>query len=200
MADDVVHARAEHDDEIRVLEGGGAHRHEGERVVVGHHAAPLRRRVEGDAGLLDELLHLGPGARPEHAAAGDDHRLLGLGHRLDQRVHLLGIAERARVEDGPAAHGPVDLLLGNLGVEDVAGEIEIGRAGLAAHGVLEGGVDLLGDALEVMDAVGPLDAALHDRDLVDLLEHLPAVLHVAGSSRRWRPPGSSRSARWRGPW
>ena len=32
--------------------------------------------------------------------------------------------------------------------------------------------DQLGDALEVIDAVGPLDAAAHDRDLVDLLEHL----------------------------
>ena len=178
MADDVVHARAEHDDEIGVLEGGRAHRHERQRMVVRHHAAPLRRRVEGDAGLLDELLHLGPGARPDHAAARDDHRLLGLGHGLDQRVDLLGVAERARVEDRPAAHGPVDLLLGNLGVEDVAGEIEIGGARLAAHGVLEGGVDLLGDALEIVDAVGPLDAAAHDRDLVDLLEHLPAELHV----------------------
>ena len=176
MADDVVHARAEHDDQVGVLEGRRAHRQERQRMVVGHHAASLRRRVEGDAGLLDELLHLGPGPRPDHAAAGDDHRLLGLGHRQDQRIDLLGVAQGPRVEDGPAAHRPVDLLLGDLGVEDVAGEIEIGGAGLAAHGVLEGCVHLLGDALEIVDAVGPLDAAAHDRDLVDLLEHLPAEL------------------------
>ena len=81
VADDVVHARAEHDDEVGVLERGRAHRQEGQRMVVRHHAAALRRRVERDAGLLDELLHLGPGLRPDHAAAGDDDRLLRLRQR-----------------------------------------------------------------------------------------------------------------------
>ena len=102
--------------------------------------------------------------------------LLARRQRHDQRIDLLGIAERARIEDRPAAHGPVDLLLGDLGVENVAREIEIRRPRLAAHGVLEGVVHLLGNALEVVDPVGPLHAAAHDGDLVDLLEHLPAEL------------------------
>ncbi len=196
VGDDVVHARAEHDDEVGVPEGRGAHRQVGQRVVVRHHAAPLRRRVEGDARLLDELLHLGPGARPDHAAARDDHGLLGLRHGEDQRIDLLGVAERARIEDRPARHRPVDLLLRYLGVENVAGEIEVGGAGLAAHGVLEGSVHLLGDALEVIDAVGPLHAAAHDRDLVDLLEHLPAELEDRARAADGDHRGSSRPARW----
>src|SRR5262245_43830469 len=96
--------------------------------------------------------------------------------REEESIDLLGIAERTRIEDRPARHRPVDLFLGDFGVEDVAGEIEVGGTRLAAHGMLEGVVHLLGDALEVQDAIGPLDAAPHDRDLVNLLEHLPAEL------------------------
>jgi len=43
--------------------------------------------------------------------------------------------------------------------------------------MLNGGVHLLRDTLQVVDAVGPLRAPLHDGDLVDLLEHLAAELH-----------------------
>ena len=176
VADDVVHAGAEHDDEVRLAEGGRAHGRERERMVVGHHTAALRRGVERDAGPLHQLLHLAPGARPDHAAARDDHGLAGSRHGQHQRIDLLGVAQGPRVEDRPAAQRPVHLLLGDLGVEDVAGEIEIGRPGLAAHGVLDGVVHLLGNALQVVDPVGPLHAAPHDGDLVDLLEHLPAEL------------------------
>jgi hypothetical protein len=176
MADNIVHARAEHDDEIGLLEGGRAHRQEGQRMIVRYHAAPLRGRIKGNAGLLDQLLHLGPGARPNYAAAGDDHRLLGFGERHDECVDLLGITERTRMQDRPPTHGPVDLLLGHLGVENVAGKIEIGRSRLAAHGVLKCVVHLFGDAFQVQDAVGPLDAPFDDRNLVDLLEHLPTKL------------------------
>src|SRR5262245_14660667 len=65
---------------------------------------------------------------------------------------------------------------GNLSVKDVAGEIEVNRAGLAAHRFLESDIHLLGDALEVVDAICPFGAGLHDGELVNLLENLAAVL------------------------
>ena len=68
-------------------------------MIVRHHAAALRGGVERDAGGLDESLHLGPGARPDHAGTGYDQRLLRLRQRLHQRVDLARIAERAAVHD-----------------------------------------------------------------------------------------------------
>src|SRR5215471_10469666 len=42
MADNVVHARAEHDNEVGLLEGRRAHRQERHRMVVGQNATTLR--------------------------------------------------------------------------------------------------------------------------------------------------------------
>ena len=145
-------------------------------MIVGQDAAALRGRVERDAGRLDEVLQLGPGLRPDHAAARQDDRLARLAQRLDELLDLAGFAHRPRAQQRPAAQAPVDQAFVDLGVEDVAGEIEIDRAGLAGHRLLERVVDLLGDALEVVDAVRPLGAGLHDRDLIDFLEHLAAEL------------------------
>jgi hypothetical protein len=91
-------------------------------------------------------------------------------------VDLLGLAQRPGAQQRPAAEPPIDLLFGNLRVKDVAGKIEIDRPGLAAHRLLEGGVHLFGNALQIVNAVRPFGARLHDRDLVDLLEDLPAEL------------------------
>ena len=76
MADDVVHARADHEDQVGVPERGRARGQVGMRVVLGDDAAALRRRVERNARRLDERLHLGIGLGPEHARAGDEHGLL----------------------------------------------------------------------------------------------------------------------------
>ena len=159
VADDVVHPGAEHDDQIGVAERRGAHRQIRIFMIVRHDAAALRRGVERNAGLLDELLH---SAQACDQITPLPDRMIGwlrLGDRVDQRIDLAGIAERPRVEQRPAATAPVDLLLGDLGVENVAGEIEIDRARLAAHRFLERDIHLLGDALEIVDAVGPFGAA-----------------------------------------
>ena len=176
MADDVVHPRADHDDEIGLAKRGRAHAQVGVRMVVRQHAAALGRGVERDAALIDELGELGPGLGPDHAAARKDDRLLGLADRVDERRDLPLVAQRTRVEQRPPGQAPVDLLLRDLRVENVAGEIEIDRTGLAEHRPLERVVHLLGNALEVVDPVGPLGARLHDRELVDLLKHLAPEL------------------------
>jgi hypothetical protein len=69
MPDDVVHPRAKHDDQVGIRERRVAHRQERARMIVRHDAAALRRGVERDARSLDELLHLAPRLRPDHAGA-----------------------------------------------------------------------------------------------------------------------------------
>ena len=145
-------------------------------MVVRDHATPLGGRVERDPGLLDERLHLVPGMRPQHAAARDDDRLSRLVDRVDERVQRLGLSIRARLDYRPAHIAPIDLRLVDRHVEHVAREIEIDRPGLAVQRLLEGEVDLLRQALQVVDAVGVFNAALERLDLFDLLKHLAADL------------------------
>jgi len=52
VADHMVRARAEDDDQIGLAERVVAHRQVGQGVVVGDHAAPLPGRVERDAGTM----------------------------------------------------------------------------------------------------------------------------------------------------
>ena len=109
VADHVVRPRAEDDDQIGVAERVVAHRQIGIGVVVGHHAAPLRGRVERDPGLLDKRPHLVPGLRPQDAAARDDDRLSRLVDRVDERVDRLRLGIGTRLDDRPAAIAPIDV-------------------------------------------------------------------------------------------
>ena len=176
VADHVIRARAEDDDQIGLAERVVAHRQVGVGVVVGDDAAPLRGRVERDPGLLDKGPHLVPGVRPQDAAARDDDRLPGAVDRVDEGVQRLGLGIGARPDDRPPHIAPIDVGLVDGGVEHVAGEIEIDRAGLAVQRLLEGEVDLLRQALQVVHAVGVFDPAFEGLDLVDLLEDLAAEL------------------------
>jgi hypothetical protein len=97
VADDVVHAGADHDKQVGVAEGRGAHRQIRIFMIVRHDATALRGSIERNAGLFDELLQFRPGLRPDHAATGQYDRLARLGDRVDQRVDFFGIAERSRV-------------------------------------------------------------------------------------------------------
>ena len=175
MADDVVHPRAQHDDQVGIAERRGAHRQVGTRMIVRHHAATLRGGVERDAGRFDECLHLGPGARPDHAGSRNDQRLLRRRQRRHQRLDLARIAERTAVHDRPAGIAPVDQVLVDLLVQHVAGAIEVDRPRLAGDRLLQAEVDLLRNALQVDQPVDILVAAAHQLDLVDLLEHLAAA-------------------------
>ena len=64
VADHIIRAGAEDDDQIGLAECVVAHRQVGIGVVVGDDAVPPRGRVERDPGLLDKGLHLVPGMRP----------------------------------------------------------------------------------------------------------------------------------------
>ncbi len=124
---------------------------------------------------LDELLHLGPRARPDDAGARHDQRLLRLRQRFHQCVDLPRIAERTAVHLA-AREAPVHQVLVDLLVQDIARHIDVDRAGLARHRALQREVHLLRDALQVVHAIDMFAAAFHQLDLVDLLEHLPPEL------------------------
>ncbi len=61
MADHVVDARTDHEQQVRFAERRRARSGEGQRVIVGNDAAALRRGVERDTQELDQLLELGLG-------------------------------------------------------------------------------------------------------------------------------------------
>jgi len=92
VADHVIRAGAENDDQIGLAERVVAHRQIGEWVVVGEDAAPLWGRVERDPCLLHKGPHLVPGLRPQDPADRDHDRLARLADRLDARVRCLGSA------------------------------------------------------------------------------------------------------------
>ena len=56
VGDDVVHARPEHEDQVRFAEGGGARGEEAQRMILADHPSALGRREEGNSEMLDEGL------------------------------------------------------------------------------------------------------------------------------------------------
>jgi hypothetical protein len=99
-----------------------------------------------------------------------------LADRVDERAERPGLGIGTRLDDRPAHIAPIDLGFLDRGVEHVSGEIEIDRAGLAGQRLLKREVHLLRQALQAVDAVRVLDAAIERLDLVDFLEHLAAEL------------------------
>src|SRR5947208_11777834 len=176
MRDDVIHPGAENDDQIGFLERVRTHRQIRIRVIVGHDATALRGRIEWDAGLIDELPHLFPGVRPQHAAPGADDRLPRLLDRIDESVDRLRFGIGPRLQDRPAHIAPIDLVFLHLGVEDVAGKIEINGPWLAKQRGLEREIHLLRNALQIVHAVGIFHLAFEAFDLIDLLEDLATEL------------------------
>ena len=121
----------------------------------------------------------GPG---QGVSDGDDPRneLVPLAFGADHGPRWVALGPRP--DDRPPHIAPIDVGLVDGGVEHVAGEIEIDRAGLAVQRLLEGEVDLLRQALQVVHAVGVFDPAFEGLDLVDLLKDLPAELADRGGA------------------
>jgi hypothetical protein len=65
---------------------------EAQRVVLGEGALAVQRGDHGDPGALGQLAQLGVGARPDHAVAGHDQRLLGALQQLDRLADLPPVA------------------------------------------------------------------------------------------------------------
>ena len=73
---DPVEAGAQQEDDVGFLQRVAARGADRQRVVVGQHALAHGRGQERQLGALDEGAHLVLGARPGHALADDDERLL----------------------------------------------------------------------------------------------------------------------------
>ena len=151
---------AQHAQEARVRHGEGAQAHEGAGDGV---AEEVDQFPQGLGGLAED-----------DAAAGVDHRALG----LEQDVHRL--ADLARVALGRRVVGAeLDLLrvmVGNLdvGVGDVLGDVHQHRAGATGGGDVEGLADGQGQVVDIAHQKVVLDTGAGDADRVNLLEGVAA--------------------------
>src|SRR3989442_513540 len=71
---------------------------------------------------------------------------------------------------------PLDLVLVDLLAERVAGHVDVDGPQAAGHGLAIRGREDLGNALGVVDPLGPLGDGLEHRELIDLLKRLAAVV------------------------
>ncbi len=166
--DDVVEASADDQEHVHLAERLRTGVEERQLVIFRHGTAGERRRVERDPGRLDERPERGGRVRPPHAAAAEDQRPLRLREQRDR------LGDGGRIAHGAGRRRPALRhrhrgLLERL-TEDVAGQVEVDRAGLPRHRLAIRGGDHLGNALGVVDPSGPLGDGLHHRELVDLLE------------------------------
>ena len=144
--DAVVEAGAEGDQQVAPLHrsdrrGVAVHawHAEGERMVVGEHAARHQRGDDVDVGQLGELAQRLGGTRLEHAAADVEHRPLRLhdqpGRLADHSRVALGGRPVAGQRGGDlvvARPVPLHLLL-----QDVLGHVDQGRSGTTGGGDVE---------------------------------------------------------------
>jgi hypothetical protein len=112
----------------------------------------------------------------DHAAAGDDDGELGSGQQFGGFVQCL-LAAGAAIE----AEGPGDLA-GDVAVEIVARDVELGRAHFA-HGTVEAAAGVFGHALGIVHVALVLGEFLEHRQLVGFLEAAEAHAHGAGFGR-----------------
>ena len=138
--------------------------------------------ADGDAQRLGEVLQLAPRLGVMHAAAGDDHRPLGLREQRDRLADPLGIGRPAL--DPPAALAEevrgiiVGMCLDVLRQRDRDGA-RLGRVGQHAHRLRQGGQDLLGAGDPVEEPAdrpeAVVDAHVGRDRVLELLEHRPLM-------------------------
>ena len=167
----------------------------GERVAAGDAAGTHQGDRHGGVDLPGKLAELLVGAAAGHAAAADEHGLLGLGDHVHQLVHVLLVGfghlqaagPGAADEVGQAAGGGV-LLAGQVLIlcllgGDVLHDVDQNRAGAAAAGQGKGLADDVGQGVHVPHQIGALGDGHGNAGDVHLLEGVAAdqVLgHVAG--------------------
>ncbi len=143
-------------------------------------------------GLGDEAVHLRGGARPLDAGAGHQHRALGGLQQLDGPAHLVAIRREPRRLGADWGNRRQRLL--DLGHEDVHRNLEVGGPRDAGDRVADRELDVLGDAVGLVDGVGVLGDGPHHADVVHLLERAAAQvregpLSAEHEDRRVRAPG-----------
>ena len=132
-------------------------------MILGDHAATLWCRVKRDTSLVDERPQLRRGVRPQDTTAGNDHRLLSLAERRDSRINQSRLGMRTRTRKLAAGDAPIDLVLFDCLVENIAGKIEIDGTRLTRHCFLEGHIDHLGNPTQLVNTFGPFCAGLQHR-------------------------------------
>ena len=183
VRDHVVETGGEEENDVGLAEGQRTGAEKTARVVFGHHAAALRGGEERDAGLVDELLHLGGSVGPDDAGAADDQRPLRPRQHVDGLSHLTGVTHAAVVRLG--GRRPHHVVFIDAAVKNVAGEIEVRRPHPAVHGLAIGDVDVFGHALWADSLPGPLARRTHHAELIDFLKRLAVkVVDGAGAAER----------------
>ena len=154
-------------------------------MVVVQAALPHQGVGDRDVERLGQRRQLAGGPRRQHAAAGVEHRPLGVGERLDDALGGGG------VEPGPddRRRGAAERVDRQVGGEEVHRHVHQHRAGAAGLAQVEGAFHDPRQVLGAIDAVDALAERPVDLRLVgvlveiDLLVRVPAVvvgLHVAG--------------------
>ncbi len=190
VGDPVVQARAGGQNHVGVVHRhvgfvGAVHTEHAEELLVGARIGAQPHQRVGDR-IVELAGHRGErlaGVPLNHAAAGVDHRALGLEQLVHRLANLPGVPPGDR---HVGAH--LDLLRvlvreGLVGRRVVLGNIDQNRAGTAGAGDVEG----LFDHLRDLTGVANHEAVLHDRprqtDHVGLLEGVvadPVGAHLAG--------------------
>ena len=185
--EDPVEPRAHQEDDVGLLQRQRARRRDRQRMVVRHHALAHRRAHERDLGALDEGAHLALGARPRHALADEDQRPLGLFEHVQRRLDILARRHHAR-RLGHALDLD-DLVELACAPDDVVRHVEIGGAGAAVDRVPGRHLDIVGDALHALDAVGELAERRGDQHLALFLEgaHAAAIGLRGAADQDHRP-------------
>ena len=125
-------------------------------------------------GALDELADLVLGTRPGHALADDDQGAFGGLEGAERCFHRVGIGLRPRRFGHRRCLD--HFLVFHFAADDVVREIQVNRARATVDGMAHGLVDIVGNAVDVLDGVGVLAIRRGELDLALFLETAHAVL------------------------
>src|SRR5207245_9834546 len=184
------------DDAVRAFARIAADNPYRERVRGGDAVLAVERGGDRDRERLGERDELGAGARPAHAAAGDDHRTICVLQVVESFLYVIWICLRSK--GGHARELGLDerlhLRFFLVELPFVAAELQVHRTGRARGGDAKRLAQHVREALDGVHRGVPLRHRLERRHVVDLLVHLAELgLRVApageGDDRRVREPG-----------
>ena len=193
---DEEHQVGRGDDAVRAFARIAADNPYRERVRGGNAVLAVERGGDRDRERLGERDELGAGARPAHAAAGDDHRSLSSFQILSSFLQVIEI--RSGAKGGHARELRLDerlhLRFFLVELSFVAAELQVHRTGRARGGDAKRLAQHVREALDGVHRGVPLRHRLERRHVVDLLVDLAELgLRVApageGDHRRVREPG-----------
>jgi len=171
---DPVEPRAEQQDDVGVLQRESAPGRDRERVFVVDDTLAHRRAQEGQLGGFDEGAQLCLGPRIRRSLADDDERSFGAAQHLDGTLHIARIGLGSR-RIGTASR-KYDLVLFQLGRQEVVGKVEVDRTGSPADAGSHGLLDVEGNAARGVRSCGVFRVDAPELDLGGFLERAAALL------------------------